>query len=84
MVKWFSPPDEFSASPLLSLLPEGQSLRKLQALDLSFFARYQNVVAIKSAADFESGSEDGRRVVAEEQMLKHVLDWLGENRQSEE
>ena len=67
------PPDPFSLSPLLSLLPSCGSITRLEPLMSSFFARHEKVVALKEQA---STKEQERRFACEEAMLRQLLDWL--------
>jgi len=67
----FSPPDDFSISPLLSLLPTRGDVNRLSSLNASLFARHEKVVNSTSR-----GGEDSKRIASEEAMLRQVLEWL--------
>ena len=67
------PPDAFSLSPSLSLLPSCGSIVRLESLVSSFFARHEKVIALRDQA---SSKEEERRYAAEEAMLRQLLDWL--------
>jgi hypothetical protein len=67
------PPDPFSLSPLLSLLPQRGKLTRLETLVSSLFARYEKVETLRSEAQ-ERDTE--RRYAMESQMLRQILDWL--------
>ena len=71
-----SPPDTFSSSPLLALLPVVGVVGELEKLTSSLFARYERVRALKKSLDEDALRESQRRIVAEEAMLRHILDWL--------
>jgi hypothetical protein len=67
------PPDPFSLSPLLALLPERGKLSRLEALASSLFARHEKVETLRA----ESTQKDlERRYAAEAAMLRQILDWL--------
>lgn len=78
-----SPPDFFSSNPFLTLLPSTGSVAELQKLNASFFARYERVAALRREMEQGSGDID-RRVHAEEQMIRTVLDWLNPPDQNKE
>ncbi len=67
------PPDPFSLSPLLALIPQRGQLSRLESLVSSLFARYEKVEALRAEAT-ETDSE--RRYAAEAGMLRQILDWL--------
>ena len=67
------PPDPFSLSPLLSLLPSLGKISRLEALVSSLFARSEKVSALRAQAE---SREQERRIAAEEAMLRQILDWL--------
>jgi len=68
-----SPPDSFSLSPLLSLLPTCGSVARVEGMVSSLFARQEKVVQLRE----QGGSKElERRLVCEEAMLRQVLDWL--------
>lgn len=69
------PPDSFSLSPLLSLLPEGGDLYRLETLVSAFYARQEKVEALRSDA---SDRESERRCAVEASMLRQILEWLAE------
>jgi len=71
--KLSSPPDPFSLSPLLALLPEEGSATRLNGLATSLFARHESVVALRERSD---NKEIERRCLVEGLMLRQVLDWL--------
>ncbi|MCO6431224.1 MAG: hypothetical protein J5J00_10215 [Deltaproteobacteria bacterium] len=72
----FSGPDDFSLSPLLTLLPVKGKLSRLDSLTSSLFARYEKVSGILKENPVGAAPESKRRFLAEEAMLKQVLDWL--------
>jgi hypothetical protein len=67
------PPDPFSLSPLLALIPQKGNLTRLESLVSSLFARYEKVEALRVEAR-ETDTE--RRYAAESAMLRQILDWL--------
>ena len=68
-----SPPDPFSLSPLLSLLPSCGSVARLEGMVSSLFARAEKVVQLRE----QGGSKElERRLACEEAMLRQVLEWL--------
>lgn len=71
--KLSAPPDPFSLSPLLALLPEEGSAMRLHALSTSLFARHESVEALRSRGE---NKEIERRCLVEGAMLRQVLDWL--------
>lgn len=71
-----SPPDTFSLSPLLSLLPVKGKIGSLPALTNSLYARYEKVQALLHEFEGDEDSVFIKRLNAEAQMLKQVLDWL--------
>lgn len=75
----FGPPDQFSLSPLLSLLPVVGSISGLAPLSSSLFARHEKVLALRNEMVDEPDKTAFRRLSAEEAMLKQVLDWLAQN-----
>lgn len=75
----FSPPDSFSIAPLLALLPVRGKIGKLEALTSSLFARYEKVSVARRELGADVERETGKRLAAEEAMLKQVLDWLAVN-----
>lgn len=72
----FSPPDGFSAVPLLSLLPSVGQVARLDALTSSLYARYEKVVSTLKDPELDGDGDERRRWVVEELMLRQVLDWL--------
>jgi hypothetical protein len=69
------PPDSFSLSPLLALLPDGGNLYRLETLVSSLYARQESVEALREeAADRESE----RKHAVEAAMLRQILEWLSE------
>lgn len=73
----YSPPEAFTLSPLLALLPPGGDVGKLEPLTTSLFARYEKVVALQRELSQSSDFLDNvKRSAAEAGMLKQVLDWL--------
>jgi len=72
----FAPPDSFSLSPLLALLPVRGELSKLEGLKASFFARYEKVTGLSSELDSEQNADLAARLNHERAMLKEVLTWL--------
>ncbi|MGI6524304.1 MAG: hypothetical protein ACOX2O_03285 [Bdellovibrionota bacterium] len=72
----YSAPDNFSISPFLALLPVLGSVSDLEQMSNSMFARYEKVNLMKKGFAGAVDSDDYRKILAEEAMLKHVLDWL--------
>lgn len=75
----YLPPEEFATSPLLALLPASGRIAELEAIKASLYARYEKVTAIKrNLTENTTGEPSGvpSRVRAEEDMLRHVLEWL--------
>ncbi len=71
----YSPPEPFSVSPLVTLLPVRGKISKLDALTSSLYARYEKVKLLQKDAP-ATGQGGQKRYVAEASMLKQVLDWL--------
>lgn len=69
-------PEQFSVAPLLSLLPKCGDVNKLQALLSSFFARYEKTRSMIEEVRNEEDRDALRRCIAEEEMLREVLEWL--------
>ena len=69
------PPDSFSLSPLLSLLPEGGNLYRLETLVSSLYARQETVEALRQDAP---DRESERKHALEAAMLRQILEWLAE------
>lgn len=69
------PPDSFSLSPLLSLLPEGGDLYRLETLVSAFYARQEKVEALWNEAP---DRESERRCALEAGMLRQILEWFAE------
>jgi len=67
------PPDPFSLSPLLALLPSCGTVSRLEGLMPSLFARHEKVLALRDRAN---DRDLDRRLSAEEAMLRQLLDWL--------
>ena len=76
MVNRITGSDPFSLSPMLSLLPVGGNLSKLESFTSSLFARYEKVMSLLESEQISSGTESHQRLIAEQNMLKQVLDWL--------
>lgn len=72
-VSFGGPPDPFSLSPLLALIPQKGNLSRLESLVSSLFARYEKVEALRGEA---TEQEAERRYAAESAMLRQILDWL--------
>ena len=72
----YSAPEAFSLLPLLALLPVRGEIGRLEALTASFYARYERVSGLLKEAESLLGGEIKRRLVAEQAMLKQILDWL--------
>lgn len=67
------PPDSFSLSPLLALLPSCGSITRLEGMISSLFARQEKVAQLRE----QGGSKElERRLGCEEAMLRQILDWL--------
>lgn len=69
-------PDQFSMSPLLAILPDKGSLERLEGLTTSLYARYEKVSHLLRDIQESSAGDMRKRLVAEQVMLKLVLDWL--------
>lgn len=69
------PPDSFSLSPLLALLPEGGNLYRLESLVSSLYARQETVEALREEAP---DRESERKYAVEAAMLRQILEWLAE------
>jgi hypothetical protein len=69
------PPEAFSLSPLLALLPEGGNLYRLETLVSSLYARQEKVEALRSEAP---DRESERKCTLEAAMLRQILEWLAE------
>ena len=72
----YSPPDPWSLSPLLALLPLKGSVNELPALTSSLYARFEKVQALQAELNPDENKEAFKRFSAEAVMLKQVLDWL--------
>lgn len=74
----FSAPDSFSLFPMLALLPVRGSLKRLEQLTSSLYARYEKVTNLRKEIGVagEVDREVDKRLVSEEAMLRQVLDWL--------
>jgi len=68
-----TPPEPFSLSPLLALLPSVGSVARLEGLVSSLFARFEAVEALREGAESE---ELRARLTQESAMLRQILDWL--------
>ena len=81
----YSPPDAFSLSPMLTLLPVKGNIGKVTDYQSSLYARFENVAEMKAQlSDGDMNSDARRSLEAEEAMLKVVLDWLAEDSEEEE
>ena len=69
------PPEAFSLSPLLALLPEGGNLYRLETLVSSLYARQEKVEGLRTEAP---DRESERRYSVEAAMLRQILEWLAE------
>ena len=67
------PPEPFSLSPLLALLPDVGEIGRLESLVSSLYARQEKVGALKAEA---SEKEVERRYAAELAMLRQILEWV--------
>lgn len=67
------PPEPFSLSPLLALLPDVGEVSRLETLVSSLYARQERVEGLRAAA---TEKEVERTYTAELVMLRHVLEWL--------
>lgn len=72
----FSPIDPYSLSPLFALIPQRGDLKELIKHKPSLFARYEKVKAIRSEEGVSEVKDIFKKLIAEEEMLKEVLDWL--------
>jgi|GEM_PF-1200056 len=71
-------PEPFSLSPLLAILPISGNSAKLHDLGASLFARLEKVSAMRTEEGLANERDVHRRLVAEEGMLKTLLDWLSQ------
>lgn len=71
-----SPPEAFSLSPLLTLLPTVGDSNRLEALSSSLFARCEAVSHHREGLSEGDDREAIRKLQAEETMLRAVLEWL--------
>ena len=69
------PPEPFSLSPLLALLPTVGEVGRLESLVSSLYARQEKVDALKAEA---SDKEVERRYAAELAMLRQILEWVAQ------
>jgi hypothetical protein len=67
------PPEPFSLSPLLALLPDVGDVGRLESLVSSLYARQEKVGVLRAEA---SEREAERRYAAESAMLRQILEWL--------
>lgn len=73
-----SPCDPFALSPLLAVLPRVERKEGIRESSAALFARYEKVCALRDSSSGDTGSDEMRkRILAEENMLKVILDWLG-------
>ena len=72
----YSAPEAFSLQPLLTFLPVKGSVRELKKMTASLYARYEKVSMLKKNLGSKGLTEGHQRILAEEAMLKQVLDWL--------
>jgi len=72
----YSPPEAFALSPLLALLPVKGEISRLSPLTASLYARYEKVSVLLKEAEDSVGVEMKKRLLAEQAMLRQVLDWL--------
>jgi len=72
----YSPPDPFTLSPMVSLLPVRGKIGKLEGLTSSLYARFEKVSALQSEVGSSTKLGAAKRSNAEAAMLKQVLDWL--------
>ena len=75
----YSAPEEFSLSPLLSLLPQKGSVGKLAALTPSLLVRYEKVSELHKNMSDAQDKSSLKKISAEEAMLRQVLEWLDVN-----
>ena len=71
-----APPDDFSLSPLLALLPKKGDAGKLSLLTTSLYARHEKVAALKKEMGESGDKNAAKKISAEEAMLRQVLEWL--------
>lgn len=72
----FTPPDQYSLSPLFALLIDRGNIAKLSGFKSSLFARYEKVKSIRGEIDSKEQRDLMKRLNLEEEMLCEVLDWL--------
>lgn len=73
---FFAPIDPYSLSPLFALISQRGDVKELIRLKPSLFARYEKVKAIRSEDGVNEVRDIFKKLIAEEEMLKEVLDWL--------
>jgi hypothetical protein len=72
----FLPPAAETHAPLLALLPLGERNRCTDSLASSLYARYENTLQLKETLSAESDPVIRRHTVAEEEMLRVILEFL--------
>ena len=75
------PPEPFSLSPLLALLPDVGEIGRLESLVSSLYARQEKVGALKAEA---SEKEVERRYATELAMLRQILEWVTQKSEGRE
>lgn len=80
----YSPPEDFSISPLLYLLPTKSKVAKLPALNASLYARYEKVTAQLADDSIDQTTKEYKGLVSEEAMLKQVHEWLDQSEEVDE
>jgi len=68
--------DEFSFSPLFSVLPSYGKVNRLSNFTSSLFARYESLKTNISNTEASLGDTSNRAVNQEIEMLEQVLEWL--------
>lgn len=75
----FAPPDTFSLQPFLACLPVIGSVQELKKMSTALYARYEKVSVMRKEIGQDVHGAGSQRLLAEEAMLKQVLDWLATN-----
>jgi hypothetical protein len=71
-------PDEFSALPLLSLVPSIGDVNKIELFSVAMFARYEKIMGLIESCEQDTtiDPEYVNKLRTERSMLHEVLDWL--------
>jgi len=72
-------PEDFSISPLLTILPKKGNTGNLSLFTSSLYARFEKVRELREEISDSEDKNSIKKVLAEEAMLKQVLEWLEVN-----